>query len=148
AFELVADSSHRPDLGEPWAVLKMYYTTWSRARIEALHSKYDELGIESPYSQDWFTRPSQDDRITTRVEIGEYHQVRAAALKAHATQVDPESPFWFGLPDEAARDAYPWDDYILARSLVPTSTPESDLFAGVRDHLEGAAEVIVLSDGV
>ena len=46
-------------------------------------------------------------------------------------QVDPTSPFWFGLPTEVARDVHPWDDYILARSLVETDLPEDDLFAGV-----------------
>jgi hypothetical protein len=27
---------------------------------------------------------------------------------------------------------YPWDDYILAKSHVPTDVPEDDLFAGLR----------------
>ncbi len=60
--------------------------------------------------------------------------MREKALLAHATQVDPEEPFWFGLPTEVARDVHPYDDYILARSLVePTRrVPRHDrLFAGV-----------------
>jgi mycothiol S-conjugate amidase len=60
--------------------------------------------------------------------------VRGNALLAHATQVDPDSPFWFGLPDDHAAAAYPWDDYVLATSLVDTELPEDDLFAGVREH--------------
>ena len=28
-------------------------------------------------------------------------------------------------------DAYPWEDYVLARSLVETDLPETDLFAGI-----------------
>ena len=48
----------------------------------------------------------------------DFYEVREKALLAHATQVDPTSPFWFGLPTEVARDAHPYDDYILARSLV------------------------------
>ncbi len=135
AFELSADSSYKPHLGEPWTVLKMYYTTWSRARLEAMHAKYQELELESPYTEEWFKRPSQDDRITTKVDIGAHFDVRSKALLAHGTQVDPASPFWFGLPDDAARAAYPFDDYILGRSLVPVDTPEDDLFAGVREHL-------------
>jgi mycothiol S-conjugate amidase len=53
------------------------------------------------------------------------------ALRAHATQVDPHSPYWFGLPPEVARLTYPYDDYILAQSTVPTQLPEDDLFAGI-----------------
>ena len=30
------------------------------------------------------------------------------------------------------RTIHPYDDYILARSLVETELPEEDLFAGVR----------------
>lgn len=135
AFELAADDSYKPHLGEAWSVLKMYYSTWSRARLEAMHAKYEELGIESPFTKEWFERPSQDDRISTKVDIGEHFHVRGEALRAHATQVDPESPFWFGLPDDAARAAYPYDDYILGRSVVPVADTEHDLFAGVRDYL-------------
>ena len=35
--------------------------------------------------------------------------------------------------DEAAADVYPYEDFILARSLVDAPTPEDDLFAGIRE---------------
>jgi mycothiol S-conjugate amidase len=108
---------------------------WSRARIIATHEKLLELGLESPYDEKWFERPSQDDRITTKVDVGEYYEVRIAALTAHATQVDPTSKFWFALPPEVARTVYPYEDYHLARSLVDTDVPEDDVFAGVRERL-------------
>lgn len=132
AFELAADPDAYPGLGEPWQPLKMYYTVWSRVRIAALHAKYVELGLESPYGENWFTRPSNDDKITTRIDISGFYQVRVDALLAHATQVDPNERFWFGLPSHVASEAYPYDDYILARSLVGTGPTEDDLFAGVR----------------
>lgn len=132
AFELAGDASWRPDLAEPWGPSKMYYAVWSHARIVELHDKFVELGLESPFTRQWFDRPSQDDRITTSIPVGEWYDVRREALLAHATQVDPESPFWFGLPDGVARTVHPFDDFILARSRVPTEFPESDLFAGLR----------------
>ena len=131
AFELAGDSSYRPDLGEPFTPLKMYYSVWSRARIAATHEKFLELGLESPFSDDWFTRPSQDERVTTSIDIGPWFDVRLEALLAHATQVDPDSAFWFGLPREIARSVHPYEDYILAHSRVATSVPETDLFAGI-----------------
>lgn len=131
AFELAGDSSYRPDLGEPFTPLKMYYSVWSRARVAATHEKFLELGLESPFSDDWFTRPSQDERVTTSIDIGPWFDVRLEALLAHATQVDPDSAFWFGLPREIARSVHPYEDYILARSRVATSVPETDLFAGI-----------------
>ena len=106
---------------------------WSRARILATHEKFLELGLESPFGEDWFERPSQEERITTSVPLdGAYADVRSDALLAHATQVDPTSPFWFGLPREVMREIHPFDDYQLARSLVDTDIPEDDLFAGLR----------------
>jgi mycothiol S-conjugate amidase len=131
AFALAGDPAYRPDLGLPFTPLKLYYSVWSRARIEAMHAKFVELGLESPFGEGWFDRPSQDDRITTSVPIDDYQDVRLEALLAHATQVDPTSPFWFGLPREVARKVHPFEDYILAETRVPTDLPERDLFAGI-----------------
>ena len=78
----------------------------------------------------------QDDRLTTHIDVGDYYDVRVKALRAHATQIDPTSPFWFGLPDEVAATVYPWEEYILAQSRVPTEIPEDDLFAGIRDRVD------------
>ncbi len=131
AFELAGDASYRPELGAPFTPLKMYYSVWARARIEATHAKFLELGLESPFSDEWFTRPSQDDRVTTTIDIQPWFDVRLEALLAHATQVDPDSAFWFGLPREIARTVHPYEDYILAFSRVATDLPETDLFAGI-----------------
>lgn len=133
AFDAAGDPDAYPEAGDPWQPLKLYYTAWSRARIQAMHDKMLELGIESPFGEEWFNRPSQDHRITTRVDVRDYYDVRRAALLAHRTQVDPSSKFWFGLPPDVAREVYPYDDYIRARSLVEAPLPEDDLFCGLRE---------------
>ena len=135
AFDAAGDPDQFPEAGDPWQPQKLYYTVWSRARMVATHEKFIELGLESPFDQRWFDRPSQDDRITTQIEISDFGDVRRQALLAHATQIDPDSPFWFGLPPEIARTVHPYDDYVLARSLVEAPVPEDDLFAGVRDRV-------------
>jgi len=132
AVERAADLTWYPDAGEPWRVAKVYYSVWSKRRIELMHAKFLELDLESPYSPEWFERPWQDDRITTMIDIEGFADVRFDALLAHATQIDPASPFWFGLPRDVATTVHPYDDYILATSSVAIETPESDLFAGVR----------------
>jgi mycothiol S-conjugate amidase len=132
AVDRAADPDWYPAAGDPWQVAKIYYTVWSRKRIELTHAKFVELGIESPYSEEWFKRPWQDHRITTSIGIDGFAQVRYEALLAHATQIDPESPFWFGLPRDVAVGIHPYDEYIRAMSLVDAPTPERDLFAGLR----------------
>ena len=133
AVEQAADPGWESEAGPPWQVQKLYYSIRSRAMLVAWQNTYDRLGLESPFGSEWFDRPSHDDRITTNVDISGFYHVRRAALLAHATQVDPEEKFWFGLPDDAAEAAYPYDDYILAHSTVDSDMPETDLFAGVVD---------------
>jgi mycothiol S-conjugate amidase len=131
AWNRAGDPTYRPELGEPFAPLKLYYSVWSRARIQATHDKFLELGLESPYSDDWFQRPSHDHRVTTMIDVSDTYDVRLDALMAHATQIDPTSAFWFGLPREVARTVHPFEEYILAESRVPVDLPETDLFAGI-----------------
>ena len=137
AFDAAGDPDAYPELGEPWQPLKLYYTAWSRARMVATHERFLALGLESPFDEKWFERPDMDDKITTRVDISDFMDVRPRALLAHATQIDPESKFWFGLPPEEARTVHPYDDYVLARSLVDTTEQEDDLFAGLRSRVAG-----------
>ena len=132
AFAAAGDPDAYPDRGEPWVVSKLYYTVWSRARMLETHEKFEELGLESPFTPEWFERPSQDHRITTQVSLEGYEDVRVEALLSHATQVDPTSPFWFGLPRDVSRAIHPFDDYVLAQSRVESVIPEDDLFAGLR----------------
>jgi mycothiol S-conjugate amidase len=138
AFEQAGDPDAFPGTGDPWQPLKLYYSVWSRKRMEAMHRRFGELGLESPFSDEWFERPSQDDRITTAVDLDGFNEVRLDALLAHETQIDPTSPFWFGLPREELAALHPYDDYIRARSLVDAPLPETDLFAGVPSHARRA----------
>ncbi|MGK2929011.1 MAG: mycothiol conjugate amidase Mca [Acidimicrobiales bacterium] len=132
AIDRAADPSWYPEAGAPHLVAKVYWVSWSRARMVAMHEKFRELGLESPFDDKWFERPSQDDRITTRVDISDYGDVRWDALLAHATQIDPDSPFWFGLPRDVASGLHPWDEYELARSEVESDESAGDLFDGIR----------------
>ena len=139
AFERAGDAGYRPDLGAPWAPTKLYYTLWSRKRIEERHRAFQDLGLESPYSDWWFKRPSTDDTITTQVPVDGFIDARIEGLLAHATQIDPESTFWFGLPAEVERSIHPYDDYVLARGPRPVALPERDLFEGLRADPAGDA---------
>jgi mycothiol S-conjugate amidase len=136
AFDRAGDPAWYPESGTPWTPLKLYYTVWSRRRLLAVHEALLALRGASPFDETWFERPDQDGRITTQVPVADYLWARSGALRAHATQVDPTEAFWFGLADEELAEAYPYEDWILARSLVGYPEPgevEEDLFAGVRE---------------
>ncbi len=135
AFDAAGDADRYPQAGEPWQPAKMYYTGFSKRRVQALHDEFVRRGDESPYAR-WFDAgfPDRDDRFTTFVDVGEWLHARRAGLLAHRTQVDPDG-HWMRLPDDAVRRVFPWDEYVLARSLVEPlddGEVEDDLFARLR----------------
>lgn len=136
AFDAAADPDVHPDLGEPWQALKLYYSfTFHRERTLALDRAMVARGLESPYTErlrQWPEDPKHAARITTRIACAEYFRIRDQALLAHSTQVDPDGP-WFAIPLEVHKSAWPTEEWELARSLVDTSLPEDDLFAGVAE---------------
>jgi mycothiol S-conjugate amidase len=134
AFERAGDPAWYPGLGEPFTPCKLYYTCWAHRRMASIHEGLLALRGESPFDERWLERRNQDHRITTRIAIGDYMWARTKSLLAHATQVDPNEPFWFGLSDDELAEIYPWEDWILARSHVgpiPEPDAETDLFDGI-----------------
>jgi mycothiol S-conjugate amidase len=140
AFDAAADPDSYPDSGDPWQTLKLYYfATFHRERFAALHTEMLRRGMESPYTKLFEEQPEEDRRqpsaeITTRVPCGDFFGARESALKAHATQIDPDG-VWFACPLGVQRAAWPTEDYHLARSLVNSELPEDDLFAGIREKV-------------
>jgi mycothiol S-conjugate amidase len=135
AFEAAGDPDRFPEAGEPWQPLKLYYNhTFHKERLVKLHTKMTEHNIESPYGEwleNWVDKPEDADRLTTSIECAEFFDLRDQALIAHATQVDPTGR-WFACPLELQQQAWPTEDFQLARTHVNSKLPETDLFAGIR----------------
>jgi mycothiol S-conjugate amidase len=135
AYEAAADYRLYPDAGEPWAVSKLYYNHgFLRRRMQLFQDEFAKNGQEGPFGKwlkDW--DPELDvtaSRITTSVECAKYFTQRDEALLAHATQIDPKS-FFFTTPLEWQQRLWPTEEYELARSRIPATVPEDDLFAGI-----------------
>lgn len=136
AFDAAGDPDAYPGRGEPWQPLKLYYfVSFPPERFEALAEALAERGLDNPFEA-WMKRIRERERprweITTRVHCSEHLETAHDALRAHATQVDPNG-FWFAVPNEVIAEAWPTEDYHLVRSIVDTEVPEKDLFAGVRE---------------
>jgi mycothiol S-conjugate amidase len=131
AFEVSADPDAYPESGAPWEPKKLYYNQqFSLERMLALDAAMTEEGLASPYSERIAEfKESRPTRITTRVHCAEFFDQREQALKAHATQVDFDGP-WFACPVEIQRRAWPTEEFELARSKVGSvDVVENDLFA-------------------
>jgi mycothiol S-conjugate amidase len=136
AFDAAGDPARYQGTGEPWQPLKLYYDrAFSRAKMEAFHATLLAEGLESPFGE-WLKRwdGREERKTTTRVECADWFPVRDKALLAHATQIDPDGPF-FAMSEELQRRTWPTEDWELARSHVPTDLPEDDLFAGIRERV-------------
>ena len=135
AIAVAADPEAHPELGPGHQVQKVYYNQqFHKERVVALHNSLIERETESPYEEwlaNWEDKPEDADRITTSVECARYFPIRDAALKAHATQIEPDGR-WFAVSTQLQQQAWPTEEFQLASSLVETAFPETDLFAGLR----------------
>lgn len=140
AWEKSGEQDYHPELGQAWTPLKLYYTHgFVRQRMQMFHDLLVEQGKESPYAEildRW--KANQADtmaRVTTQVNVERWFDRRDAALKAHATQIDPAGAF-FATPVEVQRRLWPTEEFELAKTRVSTSLPEDDLFAGIEKALD------------
>lgn len=138
AYEAAGDPDAFPDAGDPWTPSKLYYhVSFDHTKIVALHQAALDAGLESPYSGERFASLLSGETtfpapaITTRVECSAFFGLRDDALRAHATQVDPDGR-WFLLPLDIQASVWPTEDFHLARSRVETTLPEDDLFDGIK----------------
>jgi mycothiol S-conjugate amidase len=135
AYEAAGDYCRFRNAGEPWTVSKLYYIHgFLRQRMQVLQDEFVRHGQEGPFKK-WLELwdPSHDvfaDRVTTRVECSAYFSRRDDALRAHATQIDPNAEF-FAAPISWQQRLWPTEEFELARSRVPVAMPETDLFAGI-----------------
>jgi len=135
AYAAAADASRYPDAGAPWQVSKVYYDRiFNAPRIEAI---YQFLVANAPdtaqLAQMEEIRERMKDRpnlTTTQVRVEDFLDARDQALRAHASQVAPDSAFFFW-PNDLQRQAWPFEDFQLALTLVESTLPETDLFAGI-----------------
>ncbi|RLP67603.1 mycothiol conjugate amidase Mca [Mycetocola reblochoni] len=143
ARELAGSDDH-PELGDPWSVPKHYYDrVFSSERFRAIVGAMIARFPDAPERGEWeelltrFTEREDalTERVLARVPVADFFEVRDNALRAHASQVSPESSFFFW-PNDLQREVWPTEDYELIHSTVPSApvgAAESDLFNGIED---------------
>jgi N-acetyl-1-D-myo-inositol-2-amino-2-deoxy-alpha-D-glucopyranoside deacetylase len=137
ATQLAGVPSYRQDLGEPWTVTRVYWSTISKSQIlagiQALRDAGDtetfkELDPEGPLS----ALMSDDADIAVEIDGTPWIAQKLAAMRAHATQITADGPFFAGA-DILGDDRWAREYYRLA-SGPPLSAGDGwadDLFAGL-----------------
>jgi len=131
AYELAADPEFAPELGAPWRIAKVYWCRMPRSVIEA---GLAETAAKAPFpgvAQVGDVPGVVDDELVTTVLDGAaYAGAKAAAMRAHATQITVDGPF-FALSNDLGQPLIATEYYQLVRGVLGSPLPETDLFAGV-----------------
>jgi N-acetyl-1-D-myo-inositol-2-amino-2-deoxy-alpha-D-glucopyranoside deacetylase len=139
SVELAADPAFRRDLGEPWQVAKIYWMAMPASLMRESIRLLREAGDTTTF-EDWEPEgemPSMvvpDELVTTAVDGTAHVEAKLAAMRAHATQITVDGPF-FALSNNLGNRVWATEFYRLVEGdRGPASDGdgrESDLFAGV-----------------
>jgi N-acetyl-1-D-myo-inositol-2-amino-2-deoxy-alpha-D-glucopyranoside deacetylase len=128
----------------PWAPKKLYEQAIPASVRLAMKDRLEALGEPSPWSEPEDATPEQlaefhermarmlvpDESITTWVDVSNVVDRKWSAIQKHVTQMSPDSFFLrFGL--DGWREFWSKEAFVLRESRVPTTLPETDVFAGL-----------------
>ena len=127
-----------------WEIAKVYWNRVPRSVAEdafaALQRDLPDLPFTKAGVLDDVPGVVDDEVITTEIDGSAYAAAKAAAMRAHATQVTVAEPY-FVLSNELAQPVFSTEYYELVRGEPAASgSRESDLFAGIAG-IDGLNEI-------
>jgi N-acetyl-1-D-myo-inositol-2-amino-2-deoxy-alpha-D-glucopyranoside deacetylase len=123
-------------IDQGWQISKIYWNTTPRSVVQEGIEKMKEVGsdffgAESVEDLPW-AKP--DELVTTVINAPEFVPQKLAAMKAHATQISIDGPF-FALSNNLGLEVWGDEYYTLVKgeAAAPFDTKgrELDIFAGV-----------------
>ncbi len=133
AADLAADAAFRTDLGAAHAIAKIYWNRIPVSVIEEGLARLRATGKENPFpeiaSAEDVPGVVDDADITAAIDGSAHSAAKAAAMRAHATQIAVDGPF-FALSNDLGQPLFSTEYYQLVRGTAGASR-EDDLFAGV-----------------
>ncbi|MFE7625586.1 N-acetyl-1-D-myo-inositol-2-amino-2-deoxy-alpha-D-glucopyranoside deacetylase [Streptomyces sp. NPDC057509] len=137
AAQLAADAAYRPG-SAPHTVAKVY---WNRVPRSVAEKAFAALRADAPDAFGGIAAIEDvpgvvnDAFVTTLVDGAGYEGAKAAAMRAHATQIAVQEPY-FALSNDLGQPLFTVEYYELVTGEpgpagAPTAELEHDLFAGV-----------------
>lgn len=133
---LAAAPSYRTDLGPAWDIPKVYWSAMPRSVIAEGIAAMREIGSDffGVESADDVPFAVPDEMITARIDAMDHVEQKMAAMRAHATQITLDGPF-FALSNHLGQQIWGYEYYRLVKGapgpVDPKTGWESDLFAGL-----------------
>jgi N-acetyl-1-D-myo-inositol-2-amino-2-deoxy-alpha-D-glucopyranoside deacetylase len=123
--------------GEPWRVRKIYFTAVPRSALQAGIEALKAAGAQTFFDvQDASELPfgNDDAEVTTAIDGRAFAPAKDAAMRAHATQISVDGPF-FALSNNIGLEMMAVEHYRLVRGEPAGERDgdgrETDLFAGL-----------------
>lgn len=137
AADLAAARSYRRDLGEAWEIPKVYWTAMSASAMRQGIKEVREAGdLDFMEGLDPDNLPPfalEDDDLDAVIDGSAWVDAKLDAMRAHATQIAVDGPF-FALSNDIAQRAWGTEFYRLVKGTpapAAGSPFEDDLFAGL-----------------
>ncbi len=136
--ELAADPAH--GTGAPWQVQRIYWNAIPesvlREGIRAVREAGDDTFFEGmdPDTDEMPSFVLPDDMVTTKIDGMDHVDAKMAAMRAHATQITVDGPF-FALSNNLGNRVWGVEYYRLVQGQPGTERDadgrETDLFSGL-----------------
>lgn len=124
--------------GEPWQVAKVYWTaipdSWLREGMRRLREAGDSTTFEGMDPDGDLPMATPDELVTTAVDAVDHVEAKLAAMRAHATQIAVDGPF-FALSNNLGNEVWGVEHYRLVAGEPggdrDANGRETDLFGGL-----------------
>ncbi len=139
AVEAAAQPAYASAGGEPWTVAKLYWTTMPRSVMAAGLQALKDFP-DSPFARidsvDDLPFVVDDALVTTAIDAQPWQPAKLAAMRAHATQIATDGPF-FALSNNLGQPANAVEYFRLVSGEPggprDSDGRETDLFGGVAE---------------
>ncbi|MCW2495562.1 MAG: 1D-myo-inosityl-2-acetamido-2-deoxy-alpha-D-glucopyranoside deacetylase [Jatrophihabitans sp.] len=123
--------------GEPWSIEKVYWTAIPKSRLQAGIDALAAAGqsfFDGVTSAEDLPFGNPDEQITTVIDGTDYAEAKDGAMRAHATQISVDGPF-FALSNNIGMELLALEYFRLVRGELGGDRNEAghevDLFSGV-----------------
>ncbi len=136
-YLLAGVPSYRPDLGPAWTVPRVLWNAMSRVRLREAVARLRQAGDTETFA-DWGLEPGtepdlpEDEGIVAEITSEEHLGAKLAAMRAHATQITEDGPFFSGAA-VLGHSMWATEHYRFAAGtpFPEAAEPASDLFVGL-----------------
>ncbi|KPK23766.1 MAG: hypothetical protein AMK69_17510 [Nitrospira bacterium SG8_3] len=129
AYQKAGDPEYVSPRGlNPWQPSKLYYIAIPLSRMRMRHQMLKEEGKERDFNPE--VMGTQDEEITTVIDVRKHLTQKLEALYCHASQISPDS-FFRRIPEEWKEEAFGYEHFVCVNGCGKGNGKESDFFEGL-----------------